>query len=279
MPRFYLKGNCWMSFRKISAVLVFFICTHTVYAAVDTIDAETILAKKAQNPVENMISLPFDSNFNFNYGQDNQLQFVEDIKPVIPIELNDKWNIISRIIIPVAVQPNLPSGGYMTGLGDINPTFYLSPANPGKLIWGVGPSFILPSATHYQLGVGKYSVGPSIVLLSMPGNWVLGVLVTNTWSVGGQSSRPSQNFFTLQYFINYNLPKGWYVTTQPLLSADWTASRRNRWTIPVGAGVGRAFRLGKQALNISLQAYDNAKTPRYQSNCQFEINISLLFPH
>jgi hypothetical protein len=264
--------------RKIVLAMVILISANAAYADVSTIDAESSLAKKAQNPVENMISVPFNNNFNFNYGQDKQLQFVLNVKPVIPIELNDSWNIITRTIIPVQVQPTLPSGGYMTGLGDINPTFFLSPAHPGKIVWGIGPSIILPTATRQQMGQGKYSIGPALVVLTMPGHWVVGALTSTTWSVGGQSSRPGIEIFTLQYFINYNLPKGWYITSQPVISANRKPGSRYSWTVPFGAGAGRVFHIGDQALNTALEVYKNVKTPQYQSNLQVELSISLLFP-
>jgi hypothetical protein len=264
--------------RQLVSGLILLIMADSVYASMDTLDAESSLAKKAQNPVENMVSVPFDSNFNFNYGRDNQLQYILDMKPVIPFTLNDSWNLIARTIIPVQVQPTLPSGPYMAGLGDINPTFYLSPAHPGKIIWGIGPSIIFPTATHYQLGQGKYSIGPTVVVLTMPGHWVVGALVTETWSVGGQSRRPDINIFSLQYFLNYNFPKGWYVTSQPTVSANREPGSRFDWTVPLGGGVGRVFSIGKQAVNTSLQVYMNAKTPQYQSDWQLEFNVSFLFP-
>ncbi len=264
--------------RKIALILVILVSANSAYADASAIDAESALAKKAQNPVENMISLPFNNNFNFNYGPANQLQFVLNMKPVIPIELNDSWNLITRTIIPMQVQPTLPSGGYMTGLGDINPTFFLSPSRPGKIVWGVGPSIIFPTATRQQMGQGKYSVGPSVVVLTMPGHWVVGALSSATWTVGGQSSRPGIEIFTLQYFINYNLPKGWYITSQPVISANRKPGSRYSWTVPFGGGAGRVFQLGEQALNTAIEVYKNAKTPQYQSNLQVELSISLLFP-
>ena len=164
-------------------------------------------------------------------------------------------------------------------MGDILPTIFLSPANPGSIIWGIGPAAIFPTATDRQLGQGKYSLGPSLVVLTMPGNWVAGFLAFNVWSVGGQSNRQNVNQFELQYFINYNFPHGWYLTTQPIILADWMADTHNRWTIPFGLGGGRVFHIGKQAVNVSLQAYDNVKTPETLGpNWQVQFNITLLFP-
>ncbi len=242
-------------------------------------DSATDLAKKTQNPVEKMVTIPFNNNINYGYGTGQGVQYILDIKPVIPFSLSSSWNIISRTIIPLMNQPNLFSGeGYITGTGDINPTLYLSPAHPGPLIWGIGPTMVLPTANHPQLGQGKYSLGPSAVVLMMPNNWVVGVLAFNVWSIGGQSSRPDVNQFQFQYFINYNFPHGWYVTSQPTLSANWKASGNNRWLVPFGIGAGHVFAIGKQAMNASVQAYRNVKSPQIGPNWQLELNISFLFP-
>ena len=71
------------------------------------------------------------------------------------------------------------------GLGDINPQFYFSPAKPGGLIWGVGPTFTFPTATDPMLGTGKYSAGPAVVALTIQGHWVMGALANQQWSYAG----------------------------------------------------------------------------------------------
>jgi hypothetical protein len=147
------------------------------------------------------------------------------------------------------------------GLGDMVPTFFISPKKPGKLIWGAGPVFQLPTATNYYLGQGKLGLGPSIVLLTQPGHWTLGVLANNIWSVAGSGSRPDVNQFLLQYFINYNLKKGWFLTWQPTLTANWEAASGNQWTVPYGGGVGRIMKLGFQPVSLTAQFYGNAVHP------------------
>lgn len=258
-------------------ILISFIFCKAVFAE----DVATELAKKAQNPVENMISVPFNNSFNFGYGPNNNTQYELDLKPVIPFALNSSFNIITRTIIPILHQPDLntPHNGYINGMGDINPTLFLSPAKPGRIIWGIGPSIILPTATDKQLGQGKYSLGPSIVILSMPGHWVLGFLTSNVWSVGGQSSRLNVNQLLFQYFINYNISEGWYITSQPIITANWMAKSNECWTIPFGLGGGRVFHISRQAINISLQAYDNIKSPKTLGpDWQAQLNVTLLFP-
>jgi hypothetical protein len=173
------------------------------------------LAKKTQNPVADLISVPFQNNWNFNAGfHHNKMIYVLNVQPVIPINLSDEWNLITRIIMPIINQPSLfPTlGGVVpsttgTGFGDFNPTFFLSPAKPGELIWGVGPTITLPTATDRDLGTGKWSMGPAGVALTMQGHWVFGALMNNQWSFAGWGDKPV-NAMLLQWFVNYNLPDG-----------------------------------------------------------------------
>jgi hypothetical protein len=120
------------------------------------------LAKAAQNPVANMISLPLQNNTNFDFGPNEQTQSILNIQPVWPISLNDKWNLITRTILPVMSQPGtLPGQDRTNGLGDITFTAFLSPKASGKLIWGVGPVALLPTATDEALGADQWGLGPS----------------------------------------------------------------------------------------------------------------------
>ena len=153
------------------------------------------LAKAVQNPVASLISVPLQNNTNFDIGPNDRTQNILNIQPVIPVRVSKNWNLIMRIVTPVIYQPsiaslvipvNTPLNHLGTlGLGDMNPTFFLSPAKPKKLIWGVGPAFLLPTATDNVLGQGKWSIGPSVVGLVQPGHWTIGILINNVWSFAG----------------------------------------------------------------------------------------------
>jgi hypothetical protein len=259
------------------------------------------LQKATQNPVASLISVPLQNNSNFDIGPFNRTQNVLNIQPVIPIRATTSWNLIIRWIIPVISQPapgtsnlevfgieeNTPTyfaaqdvqkSAAVSGFGDMTPTFFLSPAKPHKLIWGAGPVFVLPTATSQVLGQGKLSVGPSIVALVQPGPWTIGALISNVWSIAGPSDRTAVNRLTLQYFINYNLKKGWYLSSSPIVTANWKAASENVWTVPVGGGVGRVMRLGMQPVNISAQFYGNAARPSEGSPWGMRLQISFLFP-
>jgi len=254
--------------------LVIYVSTHNASYALSNAE----LAKAAQNPVANMISLPFQNNINTGIGPDDETQNILNIQPVWPISLNDDWNVITRTILPVMSQPDVLTGeGRVNGLGDATFTAFLSPANSGSLTWGVGPVFLLPTATDDKLGADKWGAGASAVVLAMPGNWVIGSLFSNIWSVGG-SGKQDINLFTWQYFINYNLPDSWYLTTAPVITANWEAGSNNRWTVPIGGGVGKIFKIGKQPINAQISAYKNVEAPELGADWQFRLQLQFLFP-
>lgn len=238
------------------------------------------LAKAAQNPVASMISLPLQNNTNFNVGPGDDVQNVLNIQPVIPLKLSEDWNLITRTIVPVIYQPELVkgTGGSEFGLGDINLTLFLSPAKPGKIIWGAGPAFSLPTANETILGTEKWSAGPSVVALKIQGPWVVGGLASNLWSFAGDSDRQDVNQFLFQYFINYNLPDGWYLSSAPIITANWEADSSDQWTVPLGGGGGKIFRIGKQPVNAQLQGFYNVVTPDNGPDWTLRFQFQFLFP-
>ena len=237
-------------------------CSQLVMAQEDTQegtqDNAAALAKKAQNPIANMISVPIQNNTNFGLGPFERNQNVLNIQPVIPVSLGE-WNLINRTIIPITSQPNLfaESGGEF-GLGDITYQGFFTPAGGGNITWGVGPVLTLPTATDATLGAGKWSTGPAAIVVAFPGKFVLGAVVYNAWSFAGQSDRAAVNQGVLQYFVNYNLPKAWYLTSAPIISVNWKGAEDNKWIVPFGAGFGKIFGIGKQKFNGNVSAYWNA---------------------
>jgi hypothetical protein len=220
------------------------------------------LRQAAQNPMANMMSFPFQNNTNFGYGPLEKTQNITNIQPVIPFDLSDNWLLISRTIAPLISQPEFyDDQGREFGLGDITQSLFLGPSKPGKIIWGVGPVFLLPTATDSRLGGKKWGAGPAAVALTMQGPWVIGALVQNIWSFAGPSDENDVNQMLAQYFINYNLPNGWYLTSSPIITANWEADSDNTWTVPFGGGFGRLFKIGKLPVNTQLQAFYNVEKP------------------
>lgn len=237
------------------------------------------LAKKAQNPVSDLISLPLQNNFDFGVGSKNGVRYTLNIQPVYPAKLNDNWNLINRPIIPLRYEPELAPGvGDVFGLGDIQYQAYLSPRNPSGIIWGAGAALAFPSATDDVLGTGKWTAGPGLVALKISGPWVLGALVNNTWSYAGDSSRSNVSLLFTQPIINYNLPKGWYLNSIPFITSNWEAPSGEQWTVPLGGGIGKVQRIGKIPFNFQLGAYWNAVKPDTGADWQLRFQIQAMFP-
>jgi hypothetical protein len=242
------------------------------------------LAKAAQNPIANLISLPLQNNTNFNVGPKERTQNTLNVQPVWPFSVGDDWNVITRTILPVkyvssgksigdATIPSPVDDGHIFGLGDTTFTAFFSPKDSGKLTWGVGPVLLLPTSTDDALGKGEWGGGLSAVFLGMPGNWVVGSLFSNVWA-------SDVNLFTWQYFINYNIPdsNGLYLTSAPIMTANWEANSDNRWTIPVGGGIGKIFKIGKQPVNGQVSAYYNVEKPKFGADWQLRLQLQFLFP-
>jgi hypothetical protein len=274
---------------QMLSILLFFIALPLTEAAQTDSSAED-LAKKTQNPVADLISVPLQSNWNFGAGSRDKTIYILNVQPVIPISITQEWNLITRVIMPVINQPSLfPGTNGATGLGDINPTLFFSPAKPGGLIWGFGPTFTLPTATDRRLGSGKWSMGPAAVALSVQGPWVFGALVNNQWSIGGWGEE-KVNAMLLQPFLNYNFAGGWYLTSSPILTANWAADRSGDiWTVPVGGGFGKLFRLGqmlplegnamaKLPINTQIGFYNNIAKPEFGPEWQLRFQVQFLFP-
>jgi hypothetical protein len=239
------------------------------------------LAKAVQNPVADLISVPFQYNANFDYGPREKTQHVLNIQPVYPINLSSQWNLITRTIVPLISQPAFtPSQDRENGIGDVQLSLFLSPAQPTGWIWGVGAIAQFDTASDDRLGQGKIGLGPTAVALKISGPWVTGALINNVWSVAGDDDRPDVNQMLLQPFVNYNFPQhpGRYLTFSPIVTANWEASGDDVWTVPVGLGIGQILKLGKLPVNLQASAYWNVVKPDFGADWQLRLQAALLFP-
>ncbi len=239
------------------------------------------LAKLAQNPVGNLISLPFQNNTNLNFGPEKGTQNILNIQPVIPISVTDEWNVITRTIVPVIWNPALGPGiDSRDGVGDTVLTAFLSPAKPGQWIWGAGPVVQIPTNSSAELGNRNWGLGPSLVVLHMAHGdpWVFGALVNNIWSLTSDKQGGSYNNGLLQPFVNYNFESGLYLTSAPILTVNWKADGGQQWVVPLGGGVGKIFHFGKLPVNAQLSAYYNVVRPDFGANWQIRAQVQLMFP-
>ena len=235
------------------------------------------LRQAAQNPIANLISVPFQNNTTFGVPPYDRTQNVLNIQPVIPVPLSDDLLLVTRTILPFVAQPDAGGNGTIWGLGDLNPTFFFVPKTESPITWGLGPTFVLPTATSTQTGLGKWSIGPAGVVVVTSGQWVYGGLANQILSFAGAESRPAVSQFLFQPFVNYNLAHGWYLTSSPIITANWNASGE-KWTVPLGGGVGKLFKIGDQPVNTSLQLYWNAVTPDNAGDFTLRFQVQLLFP-
>jgi hypothetical protein len=270
---------------RVSLALAFLSAILRATSAQAELSAED-LAKIAQNPVGNLISVPFQENAYVNVGPYDKEQNVLNIQPVIPIHITDDWNIITRTILPIISLPAFgPGQTRINGLGDTQISAFLSPANPGSWIWGAGVVTQLPTHSDALLGNNNTGVGPSFVVLHLEHGspWVYGVLVNNIWSVGrssspSPSSSPSFNSGLVQPFLNFNFKSGAYLTTSPIVTVNWQAKGSQQWTVPVGGGIGKLFKIGKLPVNTQIGAYYNVARPDFAGNWAFRAQMQFMFP-
>lgn len=266
----------------LHAVLCFVLLTITILCAcVSPSSAQESgeIAKQAQNPIARLISIPIENDFNPETGVNKEDSYVLQLKPVVPFSLSKDWNLITRTIIPIIQVPDLAPGvNGTTGLGDVNLSLFLSPAKAGRVIWGVGPIISFPTATENILGTKKLSVGPTVVVLKSQGHWLYGALVNNLFSVAGPSARADVNQMLVQPFANYNFRRGWYLTTSPIITANWEVKPDERWVVPVGGGFGKIVHLGKLPVNAYTQFFRNVQRPGGVSTWSARFQVQLLFP-
>jgi hypothetical protein len=275
-----VEARCGLRVAAIISFLAMALLTAPPSSAQEKGAAE--LAKAAQNPIADMISLPFQNNTNFDVGPLKKTQNVLNIQPVYPVSLNPEWNIITRTIVPVISQPPFAASQDRTnGIGDIQFSAFLSPRQAtGGWVWGVGSIVQLNTATDDRLGQGVWGVGPTAVALNIGKTWVYGALVNNVWSVEKDANRPSVNQMLVQPFVNYNFPDapGRYLTFAPIITADWEADSGQRWTVPLGGGIGQIMRWGRQPVNLQAAAYYNVERPDFAARWQLRVQLQFLFP-
>lgn len=211
------------------------------------------LAQELSNPIADLITVPIQMNYDDNIGPlDDGWKLQTNIQPVIPFHLNDNWNLITRTIMPVIYQDKIyPGSGSDFGLGDINMSLFFSPKEPasGGVIWGAGPVLLFPTATKTLLGGEKWGGGPTLLVLTIQGQWTIGLLANHLWSYAGDSDRQDISNSFMQPFAAYTTPTAWTLSVQSESTYNWETEK---WSVPVNITVSKLVRWGK--LPVSLQA-------------------------
>jgi len=238
------------------------------------------LAKKLANPVAAMISVPFQYNYD-KYGGTNDGASRSSVvmQPVFPASLNNDWNLITRIVLPVIDQRDFPVAALNeSGLGDTTASLFFSPKLPtaGGLIWGAGPVLLLPTATQDVLGTQKWGFGPTGVLLKQEGPWSVGMLANHLWSFAGSDSRSNVNATYLQPFVSYTTKTHTTLGVNSESTYDWKA---NQWQAPVNLLVGQMLKVGPQIMQVAVAArYWAAAPDNGPEGWGWRLQLTLLFP-
>ncbi|MCB1079171.1 MAG: transporter [Verrucomicrobiae bacterium] len=235
------------------------------------------LAKQLANPVSSLISVPFQANWDFGIGVNDASKFTLNIQPVVPLSLSEDWNLIIRTILPV-VDAESPAPGIpdASGLGDIVQSFFFSPVDPvNGWIVGAGPAFLYPSATDDLLGLEKWGVGPTAVVLKQDGPWTYGALANHLWSFAGEDGRDDVNATFLQPFVSYITPAKTTYTLNSETTYDWD---HDQWLVPFNAIVSQLFTIGSQPVQASLGARYYVEGPDGGPEWGVRAAITLLFP-
>lgn len=238
------------------------------------------LAKKLANPIASLISVPLQYNYDKNYGPDDDGSTSRlNIQPVIPIRLNDDWNLITRTIIPLIDQQDIPvRGKSKSGLGDITASLFFSPKEPTARgwIWGAGPVALLPTASDEQLGGEKWGLGPTAVVLKQEGPWTVGGLANHIWSVAGDDDRADISTTFLQPFLSYVTKTKTTFGLNTESSYDWESKK---WSVPINLTVGQIFKVGPQILQFTVGARYWAEAPENgPEGWGARAQLTLLFP-
>jgi hypothetical protein len=230
--------------------------------------------------VSSLISVPFQSNFDFNIGDENGWRYTMNFQPVVPVSITEDWNVIIRTIVPVIYQHNVveDGGSAQFGLGDTTQSFFLSPKAPtsGGLIWGVGPVFLWPTGTNDLLDSEKWGVGPTGVFLWQKDEWTYGILANHIWSYAGDDDRPGVNQTFLQPFFNYTTKTGFGISLQTESTYDW---KINEWNVPIELLFSQVVRVGRLPVSVQFGPRFFADTPGGEGpDIGFRLNITFLFP-
>ena len=209
------------------------------------------LAKATQNPIAALISVPLQYNYDQKIGpQETGHKNYVNAQPVMPFSISEDWNLISRTILPVIDQQDVVAGaGSQSGIGDITQSLFFSPKKPTAdgLIWGVGPVFLLPTASDNRLGGEKWGLGPTAVFLKQEHGWTYGALVNHIWSVAGTSNRANVNSTYMQPFLTYTTKTHTSFSVNSESTYNWEAKN---WTVPINFLVTQLLRVGEQRLTL-----------------------------
>lgn len=235
------------------------------------------LAKQLANPISSLISVPFQANWDFGIGVNDASRFTLNIQPVIPMSVNDDWNLIVRTIVPL-IDAESPAPGIAdaSGPGDVLQSFFFSPTDPvDGWILGAGPAFLWPTAGDSLLGSEQWGAGPTGVALKQVGPWTYGALANHLWSYAGDDARADVNGTFIQPFLSYVTPAKTTYSLSLESSYNW---EQEQWSVPVNLVVSQLFKVGSQPVQAFVGGRYYAEGPAGGPEWGIRTGLTLLFP-
>jgi hypothetical protein len=212
---------------------------------------EALAQEASQNDVNNPLT-PKNTIFLQDYFVPD-LAGVQDkdgnrfqVQGLFPHQIGGPDQLV-RFTLPLVTAPT--EAGQTTDLGDLT-LLDVFPFRVGHVELGVGPLFVLPTATDRATGAGKWQAGAAGVLIAPQTQGLLGALVTYQHSFAGPQSRPDVSLMTIQPLIIYNLPRGWYLRSTAIWVADFVGDGSY---IPIGFGVGKVIQTSGPTLNLYVE--------------------------
>jgi hypothetical protein len=239
-------------------------------------ESEEELAKKTQNPIAALISVPFQSNWDFGIGPADATKYTLNIQPVIPISITKEWNLILRTIVPViSMESPVPGGDSKSGLGDTVQSFFLAPVQTvDGWILGAGPVFLYPTGAQ-AFSAEKTGAGPTAVALKQQSGWTVGMLANHIWSFAGPGDRQDVNATFLQPFLSFTTKTYTTLGVNTESTYDWVDSQ---WTVPINLSITQLLKVGGQLLTLQAGYRYYADAPTGGPDWGLRFNVTLLFP-
>jgi hypothetical protein len=270
--------------RLVTILAATMLCTATVSRAQQPPPAPAAhgdpeeLAKKLSNPISDLVSVPFQFNWEQNVGPNEATRFVLNVQPVMPFALSTNWNLIARVILPLISQPALTEDGSPAfGISDILTSFFFAPSG-GGLTWGVGPAISLPSTSIATLGTEKWSAGPTAIVLKQTGKMTYGALWNQVWSFSGNTQRADVNQMFLQPFLAYQATRTVTVSLQSETTANWEVDE-DRWTVPINLMFAKLSSFGAFPASYQFGVGAFAAHPQVGPSWKVRGGIVVLLPH
>lgn len=260
-------------------IILFAIFTAPLYAGEDAEDKKQELARDLQNPVAELISVPLQNNFDNGLGPEGKgFRYTFKLQPIIPKSLNANWNFILYPLLPYISQHDVIGHTNQQGLGDIDIQAFFSPKNegPGGILWGAGAIMLLPTATDDNLGLKKWGVGPSGVVLKQLGLWTAGILANHIFSFASAGNDGKNISSTnLQPFLAYTFNSGFNISLSSESIYDWQAKQ---WTVPVIAGISQIMPVCGHLINLGLSGSYYAQRPEESAKWGLNFTVTFVIP-